>query len=158
MCSSDLHPEVDRRFKQKYGGSNAIRVIYDSRRINSHTVISRFAPVNIQDIYALIGQSGASIFTLLDVATGFGTVPMSEEARIIASVVTDIKQFLINNMCFGLRGAPSTFLEVIAAVLRLFENRDERTGLPFCAAYMDDIIVFSRTPEDHWKQIGRAHV
>mgnify|MGYP003333817543 FL=1 len=146
-------PEVDKRFKQKYGGSNAIRVIYDSRRINSHTVISRFAPVNIQDIYALIGQSGASIFTLLDVATGFGTVPMSEEARIIASVVTDIKQFLINNMCFGLRGAPSTFLEVIAAVLRLFENRDERTGLPFCAAYMDDIIVFSQTPEDHWKHL-----
>jgi hypothetical protein len=43
-------------------------------------------------------------------------------------------------MSFGLRNAAQTFQRFMDEVLR---------GLDFCFAYLDDILVFSRTSEEH---------
>ena len=43
-------------------------------------------------------------------------------------------------MPFGLQGAPATFQRLMDCVIR---------GLEFAAAYLDDLIVFSESWEDH---------
>ena len=48
-------------------------------------------------------------------------------------------------MPFGLRNAPSTFQRLVNNLLRGCET--------FAAAYLDDIIIFSSTWEDHVKHI-----
>jgi hypothetical protein len=43
-------------------------------------------------------------------------------------------------MSFGLRNAAQTFQRFMDDILR---------ELDFCSAYLDDILVFSRSPEEH---------
>ena len=49
-------------------------------------------------------------------------------------------------MPFGLTNAPSTFQRLMSTVL---------AGLSWvtCLVYLDDIIIFSRTVEDHWQRL-----
>jgi hypothetical protein len=48
-------------------------------------------------------------------------------------------------MSFGLRNAAQTFQRFMDEILR---------GLDFCFAYVDDILVFSRSHEDHERHLG----
>ncbi|XP_041639560.1 uncharacterized protein LOC121507343 [Cheilinus undulatus] len=50
-------------------------------------------------------------------------------------------------MPFGVRNALATFQRLVNAVLR---------GLPDCEAYLDDIVVYSSSWEDHVEQLGAA--
>jgi hypothetical protein len=56
------------------------------------------------------------------------------------TAITPIGLFDIPFMYFGLRNAAQTFQRFMDDVLR---------GLDFCFAYLDDILVFSRSPEEH---------
>lgn len=47
-------------------------------------------------------------------------------------------------MTFGLRNAAQTFQKFMDEVVR---------GLNFCYAYLDDIIVASKTPEEHYEYL-----
>lgn len=48
-------------------------------------------------------------------------------------------------MPFGVRNAPATFQRLVNIVLH---------GLPGCEAYLDDIVVYSSSWEDHVQQLG----
>ena len=45
---------------------------------------------------------------------------------------------------FGLTNAPSAFMSIINEVI---------ADLPFAVVYLDDILVFSKTPEDHVRHV-----
>ena len=45
---------------------------------------------------------------------------------------------------FGLTNAPSAFMSIINEVI---------ADLPFAVVYLDDILIFSKTPEDHVRHV-----
>ena len=49
-------------------------------------------------------------------------------------------------MLFGLTNAPATFQ-------RLMENCLGNLHLNWCIIYLDDVVIFSRTPEEHLVQL-----
>ena len=51
-------------------------------------------------------------------------------------------------MPFGLVNAPSTFQRAMSYALRGCED--------FTAVYIDDVLIFSETPEDHLKHSGKS--
>ena len=106
-------PTSDANFKKHYGGSNPLRVIYDSRLINSHTTQSRFPLLEIRDIFQLIAMAQPQFITTVDLVSGYTHVGMTLRAKIIAPVVTQTAQYKPNKMCFGLKGAPATFVHEI---------------------------------------------
>ena len=69
-------------------------------------------------------------------------MPVAEQDREKTAFITPQGLFEFKRMPFGLCNAPATFQRMMHAVLR---------GLSpvFCLVYLDDVIVFSRTFQDH---------
>jgi len=88
----------------------------------------------------------ARYFTSLDLASGYWQVPMAEESKQYTTFCCPYGQFQFNVMPFGLTNAPATFQRMMDKVLRgLVEE--------ICMVYLDDILIFSETFEDHLKHI-----
>eukprot|EP00042_Codosiga_hollandica_P025425 m.113500 g.113500 ORF g.113500 m.113500 type:complete len:1292 (+) comp51865_c0_seq4:40-3915(+) len=83
---------------------------------------------------------GSSIFTSLDLASAYHQVPISETDVEKTAFVTHEGLYEYVVVPFGLRNAPSWFQRAIDGALG---------NIPSVLVYLDDILVFSKTLEDH---------
>ena len=67
-------------------------------------------------------------------------MPLSERAQEISAFVTPDGLCQYTVMPFGMRNAPATFQHMINLVV---------SGLEGCAAYIDDVVIYSHTWEQH---------
>ena len=86
---------------------------------------------------------GATIFTSLDLRSGYWQVEMEEESKpLTAFTVGPLGFYKCERMPFGLTNAPATFQH-------LMENCLGELHLSWCIIYLDDIIVFSDSLREH---------
>ena len=115
------------------------------RRVDSATSgnISLVPLPKIIKMYAVL--CGAKIFTTLDLRSGYYHIYLDEESKGKTAFLTPFGKYEFNSIIFGLAQAPAYFQQLISMVLQ--DCRD------FAMAYLDDIIIFSKTPEEHLKHI-----
>lgn len=87
----------------------------------------------------------ASYVTKLDLLKGYWQVPLTPRAREISAFVTPDAFLEYTVMPFGMRNAPATFQRLVNTVLM---------GLSGCAAYLDDIVVYSSSWSEHILQLS----
>lgn len=88
-----------------------------------------------------IDQVGTANFvSKLDLLKGYWQVPLTSRAREVTSIITSFGLHLYSVMSFGLPNAPATFQRLMNRVVFELEG---------CAVYLDDVIVFSETWEQH---------
>ena len=86
---------------------------------------------------------GAVWFSILDLKSGYWQVELEEEAKpLTAFTMGQLGFWECECMPFRLTNTPATFQ-------RLMESCLGQLHLNWCIIYLDDIIVFSRTPEEH---------
>lgn len=116
------------------------RLVIDSRRLNKVTRKDRYPIPNISETLDALGK--AKFFTLLDLAAGYWQVEVKKGDRDKTAFATSRGKFRFKVLPFGLCNAPSTFQRLMDQTLRrLLQNN--------CLAYLDDIIIYSETFEDH---------
>ena len=93
----------------------------------------------IDDILARLGK--AKYFTTLDLKSGYWQVLMDETDREKTAFACHRGLFEFLVMPFGLLGAPPVFMELMNIVLEELED--------FAIPYLDDIIIFSASPDEH---------
>jgi len=76
---------------------------------------------------------------------GYWQIPLDDVSVPISAFVTPYGHFQWRYMPFGLRNAPATFSRLVSKLLMGLES--------FCAAFLDDIIIFSDTWEEHLAHI-----
>ena len=87
--------------------------------------------------------NGAEWFTSLDLKSGYWQVEMEEESKALtAFTVGPLGFYECERMPFGLTNAPATFQ-------RLMQSCLGNLHLQYCIIYLDDIIAFSKTLEEH---------
>ena len=96
----------------------------------------------IDDILAKLGK--ATFFTTLDLRSGYHHITLDRDAIKKTAFVTSFGKYEYLKVPSGLVQAPSYFQNLMNKVLN---------GLNFTLAYLDDIIIFSETAEQHLKHI-----
>ncbi len=116
-----------------------IRIVVDFRKLNLVTVPEPFLMPSIDSILAQLGD--AKFLSKLDLLKGFHQVPLDDNTKPLTAFSCLQGKFQYKVMPFGLRNAPATFQLLMQQVLRGIES--------FCLAYIDDVVIFSYTFEDH---------
>ena len=119
------------------------RIYIDFRQLNKVTNSNSFPLPVIDDIFARLG--GIKYFTTLDLKCGYWQVKMDpkDKEKVAFTWHKGLFQFL--TMPFGVLNGPSKFQELMTVVLQNCTD--------FAIAYLDDIIIFSPTLEEHFEDI-----
>ena len=120
------------------------RLCVDYRALNNKTKKDCFPLPLIDD--QLTNLSGNTIFTTLDLASGYYQIPMSKESQHLTAFITPDGHYEFTRMPFGLANAPAVFQKVINNILgsKRFES---------ALAYLDDILVPSMNLEQGFKRL-----
>ena len=119
---------------------NSTRFVLDFRSLNDVTKKDSYPLPNIRDV--IDKMEGAKYWTTLDAAAAYWSVPLAEGDKEKTAFAIPRGKFEFNVMPYGLCNAGATYQRMVDISL---------SGLPCdrVLAYMDDIVVFSRTFAEH---------
>lgn len=123
--------------RKKTGG---LRLCVDYRGLNAITKKNRYPLPLIDDLLDRV--QGCKHFTVIDLKNAFNLVRIKEgdEWKTAFRTPMGLYEYLV--MPMGLTNAPATFQAFIQDTLRDYLD-------VFCVVYLDDILVFSRSQDDH---------
>jgi Reverse transcriptase (RNA-dependent DNA polymerase) len=120
------------------------RFCIDYRRLNVLTVRDSYTLPLMDEITDSLGD--ATIFSTLDCNSGYWQIPVHPDYRAKTTFTSYEGLYRFLRMPFGLRNAPATFQRFVDITL---------AGLNWkiSLVYLDDIIIFSKTKEEHLEHL-----
>ena len=97
--------------------------------------------------------STTQYFSTLDLASGYWQIPVSPTSQEKTAFITTRGLFEFGVMPFGLKNAPAVFQRLMEKVLQQLNPVD---GKEFVSVYIDDIIVFSSSFQEHVDHVSRV--
>jgi len=129
-------------FVKKKNGT--YRMVIDYRKINAITKTDAYPLPRIQDSIERLG--GAKFFSALDATSGFHQLPVRADDIEKTAINTRYGSFEFLVTPFGLKNSPSAFQRMMNEALGEWIDI-------FLQVYMDDILIYSATEEDHLKHL-----
>ncbi|KAH9750077.1 Endonuclease [Citrus sinensis] len=132
-------------FQKKKDGS--LRMCIDYRALNKITIKNKYLIPLIADLFDQLGK--ARYFTKLDLRSGYYQVRIAKGDEPKTACTTRYGSFEFLVMPFGLTNAPATFCTLMNKVLQPFLDC-------FVVVYLDDIVVYSTTLEEHAQHLQQV--
>jgi transposase InsO family protein len=126
---------------KKDGG---LRMCIDYRGLNAVTVKNRYPLPRVDDL--LDKLRGAAYFSSIDLQQGYNQIRIAESDIEKTAFRTPFGHYEYTVLSFGLVNAPATFQAVMNRIFRPFLDK-------FVVCYLDDILIFSRTREEHLQHL-----
>lgn len=121
------------------------RLCTDYRLLNQQTDLFPYPMPRIDDIINETG--GCRQFSCIDLTKGYWQIPLEEEYKKYTAFITPFDVYEYNRLPFGWKNSGAWFQKIMDDILRPFKGR-------FCAVYIDDIVIYSRTQEDHSRHLS----
>ena len=116
------------------------RFCIDYRKLNAVTRKDSYPLPRIDD--ALDALSGSRYFSTLDLQSGYHQVAMHDDSKEKTAFIAHSGLYEFNVLSFGLTNAPPNFQRLMSKVLHGLDWK-------ICLIYIDDIIIFSASYEEH---------
>ncbi|XP_029104416.1 uncharacterized protein LOC114909432 [Scleropages formosus] len=124
--------------------NGTIRMCVDYRTLNRRTIPDQYTVPRVEDALACL--SGSQWFSVLDLRSGYYQIPLSAADKEKTTFICPAGFYQFERMPQGICGAPATFQ-------RVMERTVGDMNLLECLVYLDDIIVFGRTLEEHEQRL-----
>ena len=99
----------------------------------------------MEDIFSKL--NGAKYFSTLDLRAGYHHIPLEKSSIPKPAFNLPFGKYEFVKVPFGLAQAPAYFQELMTRILKDFN---------FTIVYLDDIIIFSKTAEEHLSNIRKG--
>ncbi|VDI26645.1 Hypothetical predicted protein, partial [Mytilus galloprovincialis] len=126
-----------------------MRMAIDYRKVNALSIPQTFPLPHMESVFDAIGEVKAQYFSCVDLKSGFHQVPLTEESKHKSAFITQTGIYQFKRMPFGLMNSPITFQAMMSHVLRGLNWK-------FVLVYVDDILIFSQTFEDHLNHLSQV--
>lgn len=120
-------------------GKDDIRLVIDLRGPNQYIIRTPFAMPTLEKILAEL--NGARWFSTIDLSNAFYHIELDRESRQLTNFFTEFGVFRCVRLPFGLCNAPDIFQEILQRIIL--------GGCKGVKNYLDDILVFGKTKEEH---------
>ncbi|QLI69282.1 Transposon Tf2-2 polyprotein [Metarhizium brunneum] len=117
-----------------------LRLVVDYRRLNAITMKDRTPLPLISELQDRL--HGMNWFTAVDLKGAYNLIRIKKGHKWMTAFRTKFGLFEYLVMPIGLTNAPATFQRIINSVLQEYLDN-------FVVVYLDDILIFSKTLEDH---------
>ena len=121
---------------KKRDGSN--RFCVDYRKLNNITVKDNFPVPLIEE--TLDSLNGSCFFSTIDLCSGYWQMALDNDAKLKTAFISSKGLFHFERLPFGLSNAVAFFQRTMETIF---------DGIPFAKVYIDDIMVHSKTFEEH---------
>ena len=110
--------------------------------------LSLYPLPKIDEMFSKLG--GATIFSAIDLRSGYYHIGLMQESRAKSAFVVPMGKWQFKRTPFGLSQAPAYFQLLIDKVLM--------GCISFAMGYLDDIIIFSKTEEEHLQHLEEIFI
>ena len=121
------------------------RLVIDYRKLNNALQDDKFPLPNIEEVIESL--AGAKYFSHLDLSQGYYQCELKPEDRPITAFGTSGGQYQMTRLPMGLKVSPSTFSRLMTVAM-------SGLNMERCLVYLDDIIVFGKTLEEHNRNLS----
>ena len=119
------------------------RMVVNYKALNAETIDDAYYLPRKQELFTLV--RGMKYFTTLDCKSGFWQIRMDEESQKLTAFSCPQGHYQWTVVPFGLKQAPSIFQRHMDDTFKdLFK---------ICCIYVDDILIFSKTEEQHIRDV-----
>jgi len=122
----------------------SVRFCIDSRNLNIMIIKKAYPIPRIDECIDSLGD--ARVFSTLDCYAGHWHIPVAEEDKHLTDFTCHLGAWQCVRLPFGLCNARTTFQRAMDMIL---------AGVKWqiCLVYLDDVIVFSGSPEEHLQHV-----
>jgi hypothetical protein len=126
----------------------SLRIVQDFRELNKHSYMDKYSMKEINECIGDIGRAKSTIFTTLDLTSGFWQMPLEEHSRApTAFTIPGLGQFEWVTSPMGLLGCPASFQRLMEMIFRNIKN---------VIVYIDDLLIHSKTHKEHLEALEES--
>jgi len=117
------------------------RFVLDYRALNANSLEDRYTMKDVGECIGEIGRAGSTIFSLMDLTSGFWQMPLQASSRHCTAFTCPGKgQFQYNVVSMGLKGGPGSFQRMMELAM---------SGIQEVIVYIDDLLLHTKDHATH---------